>query len=404
MIKNIGKYIFWIVIGGMTCFISACNNDSVSEKQGESFLKYYAVGIEDNTGSQVIQTSDGYAIMGNFENVSGQKDIFIIFTDEFGRQKTSEPKIIGTDLNDHGHNMIRLTDGTYLVSGTSFNANATQIMGYLVNISSDGTVLWEQNYSGYDELEFRCAYPASDGNIIVTGYSKRTAGDKTEAIMLKISPTGDQEWLRTYSVFNRNLVGEAIIEDYEDRYHVLTTSTDLNDTRHSLIRMYNTNTDGRFETSFDIETPYFSGKDMVIDVTGKIFILGNRGKRSSWESNIFLAELELYSGGVLTRLKDSATILYNESLHAESFALTDQNELAIGGWQAKPNDNDIMFMKIDLGFQSFLLNTYGTKGSQISENIIYTGGDGGFALTGSVDLAGGKTSMLLKINSQGELK
>ncbi len=56
-----------MVIGGMICFISACNNDSVSEKQGESFLKYYAVGIEDNTGSEVIQTSDGYAIMGNFD-------------------------------------------------------------------------------------------------------------------------------------------------------------------------------------------------------------------------------------------------------------------------------------------------------------------------------------------------
>ncbi len=100
-----------------------------------------------------------------------QKDIFVIFTDEFGRQKTSEPKIIGTDLNDHGNDMIRLTDGTYLVSGTSFNA--TQKMGYLVNISSDGTVLWEQNYGGYNELEFRCAYPASDGNIIVTGYSQK---------------------------------------------------------------------------------------------------------------------------------------------------------------------------------------------------------------------------------------
>ncbi len=125
---------------------------------------------------------------------------------------------------------------------------------------------------------------------------------------------------------------------------------------------------------------------------------------SSWVSNIFLAELELYAGGVLTNLKDSATILYNESLHAESFALIDQNELAIGGWQEKPNDNDILFMRVDLGFQDFFLNTYGTKGSQISENIIYTADDRGFALTGSVDLAGGKTSMLLKIDSQGELK
>ncbi len=83
----------------------------------------------------------------------------------------------------------------------------------------------------------------------------------------------------TYDVSGRDLVGEAIIEDYEDRYHVLTTSTDRNDIRHTLIMMLNTNTDGRFETSETIETPYLSGKDMVIDATGKIFILGNRENR-----------------------------------------------------------------------------------------------------------------------------
>ena len=78
MNRNIGRHIAWFVIGGMICFISACNNDSVSEEQAESFLKYYAAGVDNNTGTQVIQTSDGYVIMGNFENASTQKDIFII--------------------------------------------------------------------------------------------------------------------------------------------------------------------------------------------------------------------------------------------------------------------------------------------------------------------------------------
>ena len=62
-------------------------------------------------------------------------------------------------------------------------------------------------------------------------------------------------------------------------------------------------------------------------------------------------------------------------------------------------------MGVDNNFELEMLNTYGsTKGSQTSQNIIYTGNDGGFALTGSVDLAGGTTSMLLKVGPDGELR
>ena len=401
MNRNFGRHIAWFVIGGMICFISACNNDSVSEMQAESFLKYYTAGIDNNTGTEVIQTSDGYVILGNFENASTQKDIFIIFTDEFGRQKTGDPIVIGTDIDDHGYSMIRLTDGGYLISGTSFNA--TEKQGYLVNISSDGTVLWEQNYNGYTELEFRSAYPASDGHIIITGYSKRNPGDDTEAIIAKTSATGDLMWLRSYNYPGRNDVGEAIIED-QSRYHVLTTSTAISNTRLSRIRILNTNTNGGAPTSYEIQKDYYSGKDITLNTAGNMYILGNVQNPVSAKSNIFLAELELTWNGSITNLKDSATISYQESLHAESFAPVEQSSLAIGGWQIKPNDIDILLLKVGNDLKFGMLNTYGTKGSQTSQNIIYTGDDRGFALTGSVDLAGGTISMLLKVGPDGELK
>ncbi|MCK4854817.1 MAG: hypothetical protein KAT31_11155, partial [Bacteroidales bacterium] len=62
------------------------------------------------------------------------------------------------------------------------------------------------------------------------------------------------------------------------------------------------------------------------------------------------------------------------------------------------------FLKVDNEFEDKMLKTYGSKGYQASQNIIYTVDVGGFALTGSVDLADGRTSMLLKIDSDGELR
>jgi hypothetical protein len=401
MNKNIRRHIFWIVISGVICFFTACNNDSVSEKQAESFLKYYAVSTDDNTGTKVIQTSDGYAIMGNFESGSGQKDIFIIFTDKFGRQK-GNTILIGTERDDLGYSMIELSDG-YIIAGTTFNT--TQKWGYLVNISSDGRVLWERKYSGYQELVFRDAYRATDGTLIITGHSIDRTGDDMEAIIFKAETNGDSLFCRTFGRSDRNDVGEAIIE-HEQRYHVITTSTPVSDNRLSRIRMINTNTRGGGETSNEIEEDSHSGKDLTVNTAGNMYILGNIYDYASRDSKIFLAELELKSFGQITDLKYSASIAYDESLHAESFAPVEQNELAIGGWQVNPNDKDILFLKVDSEFGPVMLKTYGSEGNgdQESQSIIYTGADRGYALTGSADLAGGRTTMLLKIDSEGELK
>ncbi|MCK5465852.1 MAG: hypothetical protein KAI95_22640, partial [Bacteroidales bacterium] len=356
-----------------------------------------------NTGTKVIQNSGGYTILGNFESGSTQKEIFIVFTDEFGRQKTGDPIFIGTDDDDHGYSMIRLVDGGYLISGSSSDADS--IHGYLVNISSDGQILWEQTYSGYQELEFRDAYEADDGNLIITGYSKNNPGDDTDAILFKISAEGDLMWARSWGWTDQNYVGEAILE-YQNRYHILTTSTDVTFTRLTRIRMLNTNTDGKAETSTLIDKEYLSGKDIALNAAGNMYILGNNQDPVSRESSIFLAELELVQVNQLTRVKDSASIPDPESLHGASFATVGENALAIGGLQVKQDDNDILFLLVENNFPDLTpltRKTFGSKGYQASQDIIYTL-DQGFALTGSVYLADGRISMLLKIDSERELK
>ena len=392
-----GRHIFWIVFSGMICLISACNDYSVSKEQAESFLKYYAIDVENHTGTEVIQTSDGgYAILCNYENPD-QNGIFVIITDEFGRQKTDSPYFIGTPGGVHGYSMIEIDDG-YLIAGSS--AAADSIKGYLVVISSDGTILREKNYSGYKELEFRNVYEATDGNLILTGYGKNDPGNREVILFKTTTELGLKLWMRRYP-WSGNNVGEAVIE-HQKRYHILTTTTDVTSPRLSQIRMLNTDTDGRGPTSLPILTPYLSGKDITVNFTsGKMYILGNLEDNSTRESNIYLAELVLtgqdYS---LTGLGNSKTIS-NPDYHAASFVTANDNDLAIGGLQI--NDNNILFLLVDNSFNVLTPKIYGSKSTQASQSIIHTR-DGGFALTGSVDMVDRKTSMLLKIDSDGELR
>ena len=269
----------------------------------------------------------------------------------------------------------------------------------MVVISSGGTILREKNYSGYKELEFRNVYKDTDGNLILTGYGKNDPGNR-EVILFKTTTELDLKWMRRFP-WSGNNVGEAVIE-HQERYHIITTTTDVNSPSLSQIRMLNTNTDGRGPTYNLISTTYLSGKDIAVnDVSGNMYILGNLEDNSSRENNIYLAELVLtgqdYSS---TSLGNSRTIT-NPDYRAASFVTANDNNLAIGGLQI--NDNNILFLLVDNSFLPLIQKIYGSKSTQASQSIIHTT-DGGFALTGSVDMVDRKTSMLLKIDSEGELK
>ena len=105
----------------------------------------------------------------------------------------------------------------------------------------------------------------------------------------------------------------------------------------------------------------------------------------------------------ITSLANPTIISDDKSLQGASFVtVEDYNQLAIGGRQV--DDNLILFLRVDNGFQVMTRNVFGLKTNfQASQSIIHTP-DGGFALAGSVDLVGKKTSMLLKIDAEGELK
>jgi hypothetical protein len=73
--------------GIMLVTIYSCNNYSISDKQAESFIKYFPLSVNNNQGNQVIQTlNGGYVILAGYssEPASGSEQaIPLIFCDEF---------------------------------------------------------------------------------------------------------------------------------------------------------------------------------------------------------------------------------------------------------------------------------------------------------------------------------
>jgi hypothetical protein len=391
------RHIFGMILGGMTLLIASCDNEAVSVVQEESFLKYYALSAEDNTGTKVIRRPDGYAIMCNVEN-SGQEDILVVFTDRFGRRTGESDPIGDPQLNDHGYSMINLDEG-YLICGTTYYDGFTK--GYLVNISGDGAILWEKRYLGYAGLEFRDVV-LHDGNLVMTGSAIRDDPEDTEVPLFKTNARGDSSWLKTID-YSGNDVVESIME-FDTLYHVVVTNSGT-----QVIILYST-VDGRLPQPCFLEEEHLSGRDIIFNPAGRIFVLAKKMDPVDRVSMIYLAELELIKkpGGKVLELLTSAIIPDPDggSLDPASFIPVGGDELVIGGsWQkTTQSDRDILFMEVDNNnFQPMDKKTFGAKSDQESLDIIATP-DGGYALTGSVNLGLKKTTMLLKINQDKELK
>jgi len=397
--------ILWVIAGVVLVTFYSCNNYSVSEQQALSFLKYYAIDIEDTEGVEVIQNLDGgYVILANYsqeEAGSGtDRDILLIFCDEFGRMSNNSPVYIGTDGYDRGNSIINSGDG-FIIAGSSLIGS--QRLGYLSKISNNGQQIWQQTYEGYPELEFNEVIQHQDGGYIMTGYCMNDNNEK-EVVLFRTNSEGDSLWVREIGFNGFHDSGESL-EKYQGRLIITGTTSPLNSSEHSNLLILNTNLEGRGIFALRIAGEQdLSGKEIVLDPDGDLYIMGNEQNSLSLDSRIYLARLNLIGSNLQEiEIDDSRYLEDLSSVWGEDLESTESGGMAICGWESSQNDINIYFINVDNNLQITNRQTFGSKGYQAAHGLYYTN-DEGYSLTGSVDLGGGRTTILLKLNREGMLQ
>ena len=396
--------ISWIIASILFFICFSCNNYSVSEKQAQSFLKYYAIDIEDNGGVGVIQNLDGgYVILANYiqqQAIGSDKDILLIFCDEYGRMSSDSPVHIGTEGYDRGNSIIKVSDG-FIIAGSSLIGS--QKSGYLSKIGNNGQQIWQETYGGYQEMEFNEVIEHQDYGYIMTGYIMKDNKEK-EVILFKTNDDGKEEWVREIGYDGFNDAGESL-EKYQDRLLIIGTTSPLSSSDTSDILILNTNPDGRGVFALRIEgDDDLSGKEIILNPDGDLIIMGNEQNSLSGVSRIYLARLNLIGSNLEQVEIDAYGYLEDiNSVWGNDLEITESGGMAICGWESSQNDINIYFSNVDDNFQVTSRQTFGSKGYQAANGLYYTN-DEGYSLTGSVDLGGGRATMLLKLNTEGILE
>lgn len=95
--------------------------------------------------------------------------------------------------------VVRQTaDGGYIAGGnsSSFVSAGSEIM--IMKLNGDGTVAWQKTYSTKECTTFYCIRETSDGGYIVAGKQNDSTLQYRNALILKLTGSGDIEWQKSY--------------------------------------------------------------------------------------------------------------------------------------------------------------------------------------------------------------
>ena len=180
----------------------------------EEWRKYFGGSFTD-TPSDVIQTENGYLIIGSSDsddvditNSNGSYDFWLIKISTTGILQWE--KSYGGQEIDEAWAITNSGDGNFLIVGdtrsndqdVSENNGAADL--WLIKINPTGTLLWEKSFGGSSFDVGRSVSKTFDDGFIISGSSRSSDGDlstnkgQNDAWVLKVDNEASIEWQHTF--------------------------------------------------------------------------------------------------------------------------------------------------------------------------------------------------------------
>jgi len=158
-----------------------------TDANGDTLWTRFYGGWDMEHGWSVQQTSDGgYIVAGyTYSFGAGNADVYLVKTDANGNALWT--RTYGGGGYDFGRSVQQTTDGGYIIAGYTDSFGAGNYAVYLVKTDANGDTLWTRTYEGYNHEWGYSVQQTSDGNYIVTGYTRSFGAGEYDVWLLKIA-------------------------------------------------------------------------------------------------------------------------------------------------------------------------------------------------------------------------
>lgn len=157
------------------------------------FQKVYPSSPYDQEGQDVLATPDGGYLIAGYTTNSTQYDcdVYIFKTDAVGNQVWT--KTYGGAKPDFPYHLLATNDGNYFLIGYSQSYGGGDADVFLLKVDPSGNMVWQKTYGGFGNDFGQDIISTNDGNYVIVGWSN-SGTSSTDANLIKIDPSGNVIW------------------------------------------------------------------------------------------------------------------------------------------------------------------------------------------------------------------
>jgi hypothetical protein len=156
-----------ILIAALLVLPMACDKMEISPEQAVSFMKFYNT-FPVLTGTDVQETTEGYAVLGTAETFTDGRQICLALTDKSGNL-TDSIRYFGRTGDDEAYGIRSLSDGGLAILGSSVNP----VTGYkevmLIRTNNQGAPEWTKYLGASLNVEARHFEVNDAGTFVLAG-------------------------------------------------------------------------------------------------------------------------------------------------------------------------------------------------------------------------------------------
>jgi len=214
-----GGYIVagWAKLGSVNGFLLTKTNSG----GWPEWQKFHVLTPEDEIATSVKQTRDGgYIVTGYSIPSSGDREILLLKTDEWGEKVWS--KVYGNGmLQDRAYSVCQTYDGGYVIAGCTETFAPGAFDVYLMKTDSLGMVVWDTIFGTPGSDWGWSVQQTADSGYIVAGMATPPTDKKREVYLVKVDRSGQVVPRRDAAVIRVDRPADTVFVD--TWYEVIAT-------------------------------------------------------------------------------------------------------------------------------------------------------------------------------------
>lgn len=324
--------------------------------------------------------------------------IFILFAFQISGQITWE-KLFSKNSTDNFRCVREVPTGGYIAAGYTANFSANDTDAFVVRLNINGDTLWTYTYNGPMSKKdlFYKVIPTLDGGFALCGYTSSLTGISDDLLYLKLSSTGQQQWVKFFGGTGKER-GQDIIQTSDGNYTIVGYSTSTPAQYYDAF-MLRADTNGDTLWTKLYGSANYDDANTVKALSDGGFIFGGQSNNGANGFDQFIVRTNFIGNEIWSKKMGSVGTDNLECLTLTSggFILAGSSSTVAGG------DDDGYLVKTDTAGTVLWTKLYGDTAQDDMHRVENTS-DGGFIITGTTSSYGDENPNLwfVKTNSTGD--